>query len=137
MEESNHPVILFDGVCNLCSSSVQLIIKHDRKKVFRYASLQSEYGKKTLEKYQLNTKNIDSIVVIDGASAQIKSSAVLSILKKLGGIYSALYVFIIIPKFLRDSLYDFVARNRYRWFGKQESCMLPTPERKKLFIDSE
>lgn len=135
MEELNHPVILFDGVCNLCNASVQFIIKHDKKSVFRFASLQSEFGKRIIEKFDLANKNIDSVMLFENNTVQLKSTAALQIAKRLGGIYSALYVFIIIPKFMRDSIYDFVARNRYRWFGKQESCMIPKPELKKLFIE--
>lgn len=136
MEELNHPVILFDGVCNLCNASVQFIIKHDKKSVFRFTSLQSEFGKRIIEKHDLATKNIDSVMLLENNAVQLKSTAALQIAKRLGGIYSALYVFIIIPKFMRDSIYDFVARNRYHWFGKQESCMIPKPELKKLFIES-
>ena len=136
MEELNHPVILFDGVCNLCSASVQFIIKHDKKSIFRFASLQSKFGKRIIEKHDLATKNIDSVILLENNIVQLKSTAALQIAKQLGGIYSALYVFIIIPRFMRDSIYDFVARNRYRWFGKQESCMIPKPELKKLFIES-
>ena len=136
MEELNHPVILFDGVCNLCNSSVQFIIKHDKKSIFRFASLQSEFGKRIIEKFDLANKNIDSVMLLENNAIELKSTAALQIAKQLGGIYSALYVFIIIPRFMRDSIYDFVARNRYRWFGKQESCMIPKPELKKLFIES-
>ncbi len=136
MEELNHPVILFDGVCNLCNSSVQFIIKHDKKSIFRFASLQSEFGKRIIEKFDLANKNIDSVMLLENNAIELKSTAALLIAKRLSGIYSALYVFIIIPKFMRDSIYDFVALNRYRWFGKQESCMIPKPELKKLFIES-
>jgi len=137
MEELiSHPVILFDGVCNLCNSSVQFIIKHDKKRIFRFASLQSEFGKKIISRFDLKNKNIDSILLYENSSVSDKSTAVLFILKKMGGIYSVLYALIILPKFIRDGIYDFVARNRYRWFGKQESCMIPTTELKKLFIES-
>ncbi len=135
MESNSHPVVLFDGVCNLCNSSVQFIIKRDKKQVFRFASLQSAFGKKMLEQFQLTDKNIDSVILVDKNLVYIKSSAALQILKKLGGIYSVAYVFIIVPKFLRDGVYDFVARNRYGWFGKRESCMIPLPELKKLFFE--
>lgn len=135
MDELNHPVILFDGVCNLCNSSVQLIIKRDKKKVFRYASLQSNFGKQALKKFKLDEKKIDSIVLYENENILFKSTAVLKIAHKLGGIYSAAYAFVVIPLFIRDYIYDFIARNRYRWFGKQESCMVPSPELKNLFID--
>lgn len=131
-----HPVILFDGICNLCNSSVQFVLKRDKKQKFRYASLQSEFGKKIIEQFSLKEKNIDSIVLIEQNRAWVKSSAVLRISKQLGGGYPLFYVFIIIPKFLRDAVYDFIARNRYRWFGKRESCILPSPETKTLFLDA-
>jgi predicted DCC family thiol-disulfide oxidoreductase YuxK len=136
MEQSNHPVILFDGVCNLCNSSVQFIIKHDKKSVFRFASLQSNFGKSIIQKFNLTTKDIDSVILLENDVAKIKSDAALEIVKKLGGIYSLLYIFKIVPNFIRDKVYDFVAQNRYRWFGKQESCWIPTPGLKKLFIES-
>lgn len=136
MEELNQPVILFDGVCNLCNASVQFIIKHDKKSAFRFASLQSEFGKKIITKFDLADKNIDSVMLLENNTVELKSTAALQIAKRLNGIYPALYAFIIFPKFMRDSVYDFVARNRYRWFGKQESCMIPQPELKKLFIES-
>lgn len=135
MEDIAHPVILFDGVCNLCNSSVQFIIKRDRKRIFRYASLQSEFGKKIIERFKLADKNIDSIILFENNSIKIKSTAVLQVLKRTGGIYSILYVFIIVPESIRNGIYDFIARNRYRWFGKRETCMIPTPELKKRFID--
>lgn len=136
METINHPVILFDGVCNLCNSSVQFIIKHDKKGIFRFASLQSEFGKKIIQQFDLANKNIDSVMLLENNAIKLKSTAALQIAKGLSGIYSALYGFIIVPRFIRDSVYDFIARNRYRWFGKQESCMIPRPELKKLFIES-
>ena len=135
MQEINHPVILFDGVCNLCNASVQFIIRHDRKKKFRYASLQSEFGKTLIEKFNLSNADSDSVILLENNSVKIKSSAALEIAKKMGGFYSTLYVFILLPRFIRDNIYDFVARNRYRWFGKQDSCMIPTSELKKLFIE--
>jgi predicted DCC family thiol-disulfide oxidoreductase YuxK len=136
MEEINHPVILFDGVCNLCNASVQFIIKHDKKKVFKFASLQSEFGKRVIAKYDLANKNIDSVMLLENNTVQLKSTAALQIARRLSGLYSVLYIFIIVPGFMRDSVYDFIARNRYSWFGKQESCMIPKPELKKLFIES-
>jgi predicted DCC family thiol-disulfide oxidoreductase YuxK len=136
MEEVKHPVILFDGVCNLCNASVQFIIRHDKKQIFRFAALQSAFGQSALKKFNLADKNIDSVILVENNSVQLKSDAALNIAKQLGGIYSLFYVFIVVPKFIRNSVYDFIARNRYRWFGKQESCMIPTPELKKLFIIS-
>lgn len=132
--ESEHPVILFDGVCNLCNSAVQFVIERDKKKLFRFASLQSEYGQSQLKKHCLLDKNIDSIVLVDEGKTYIKSTAALRIAKKMGGLYPLAYAFIIVPAFIRNWVYDFVARNRYRWFGKQDACWIPTPELKSLFL---
>ena len=136
MEDINHPVILFDGVCNLCNASVQFIIKRDKKQIFRFAALQSQFGQKVVDSFNLSDKKIDSVILLENNSVKIKSDAALRIAKQLGGIYSLLYVFIILPKFIRNSVYDFIARNRYSWFGKNESCMIPTPELKRLFIEA-
>ena len=136
MEDINHPVILFDGVCNLCNASVQFIINRDKKQIFRFAALQSQFGQKVVDSFNLSDKKIDSVILLENNSVKIKSDAALRIAKQLGGIYSLLYVFIILPKFFRNSVYDFIARNRYSWFGKNESCMIPTPELKRLFIEA-
>lgn len=133
-DSSEAPVILFDGVCNLCNSSVQFVIERDKKKQFRFASLQSDYGQEQQKKYGLLDKNVDSIVLIENGKAYIKSTAALRIAKRLGGLYPLAYGFIIIPAFLRNIVYDFIARNRYKWFGKQESCWLPTPDLKSRFL---
>jgi predicted DCC family thiol-disulfide oxidoreductase YuxK len=98
--------------------------------------LQSNFGKTIIQQFDLANKNIDSVMLFENNSVKIKSTAALEIAKRLSGLYSLLYAFIIVPKFIRDSIYDFIARNRYRWFGKQESCMIPNPELKKLFIES-
>ena len=135
MEEQMHPVILFVGVCNLCNSSVQFIIRRDKKRRFRYASLQSAFGQKIIERFKLTEKNIDSIVLYENDEISIKSTAALRIVKRLGGLYKLGYVFIVLPPFIRDAIYDFIARNRYRWFGKMESCMIPSAELKELFIN--
>lgn len=118
----NKSIILFDGVCNLCNKSVQFIIKHDHKKQFLFVSLQSDAAVKLL--LQLNGKNskLNSIVVTDGDFIYKKSNAILYIFKKLGGFWKLFYFFKIIPKGIRDYLYDFVAKYRYKWFGKREIC---------------
>lgn len=136
MIEKGKKVILFDGVCNLCNSAVNFIIKHDKKDVFRYASLQSEIGQKLISERGIDTTKIDSILLIDPSVAYYhKSTAALHIAKQLSGIYPLLSVFLVLPKFIRDWVYDVIAKNRYKWFGKKESCMIPTPELKALFID--
>ncbi len=135
MNEQDHPVILFDGVCNLCNASVQYVIKHDRKKLFRFASLQSSFGQKVLEQNNLPADLFNSFILFENNIIYNRSTAALMVAKRLSGFMKLLYGFIIIPKFIRDAVYNFIARNRYKWFGKKEACWLPTPELKNLFID--
>lgn len=127
----NQPVILFDGVCNLCQSSVQFIIKRDKKAKFKFAALQSEAGQKLLKGH--TAPGLDSVILVENDKVYTHSSAALRIAKGLDGLWPMLYVFVIIPRPLRNWLYNWVAANRYRWFGKQESCMMPTPELKSRF----
>ncbi|MGY5847291.1 thiol-disulfide oxidoreductase DCC family protein [Salegentibacter sp. HM20] len=132
----NKKIILFDGVCNLCNNSVNFIIKHDKKDVFRFASLQSEIGQKLVSERGLDPEELDSIVLIEpGVAYYRKSTAALEISRELSGGYSLLKNFLFLPESLRDVVYDLVANNRYKWFGKQESCMIPTPELKAKFLD--
>jgi predicted DCC family thiol-disulfide oxidoreductase YuxK len=131
----NKKIILFDGVCNLCNSSVQYVIKHDKKDIFRFVALQSELGQEILKHIGINTKHIDSIVLyIPGVAYYYKSAAALEIAKDLGGVFTLGTIFKIIPSKLRDVLYDYIAKNRYKWYGKQDSCMIPTPELKNKFL---
>ena len=132
----SYSVILFDGYCNLCSRSVQCVLKYDRKAKFRFASLQSEYGKLLLQKHQLPTESFGSFVLVEDDKIHSKSTAALRVVKSLSGMWPVLYIFIIIPRFIRDAVYGFVARNRYKWFGKRDSCWLPKPEWKERFLDS-
>ncbi|MCB5239973.1 thiol-disulfide oxidoreductase DCC family protein [Niallia alba] len=125
-------IVLFDGVCNLCSKSVQFIIKRDPHNQFFFASLQSEMGKSLLEKHHLS--EVDSVVLIKDDMYYIESDAALEICRHLSSGWKLLAILKGIPSFIRDPLYRFVARNRYRWFGKQDSCMLPTEEMKKRFL---
>ena len=129
------PLVLFDGVCNLCNSSVQYVIKHDRYNKFKFASLQSDAAKEILLQFNVNNSDLNSIILIDNNKIFKKSLAVLRLLKILGGVYTLLYIFIIIPKPLRDWVYDYIAKNRYKWYGKKDSCMIPTKELKNKFID--
>jgi len=132
----NKKIILFDGVCNLCDGAVQFIIKHDKKDVFRYASLQSEIGRKLVDERWLNHEELDSIILIDpGVAYYRKSSAALEISRDLSGGYSLLKNFLFMPEGFRDGIYDFIANNRYKWFGKKEQCMIPSPELKAKFLD--
>lgn len=129
-------VILFDGVCNLCNSSVNKIIKWDKKNVFLFASLQSKFGKELSNHLNIDSNTVDSIIYYDpNISYEINSTAILKITNELGGLWKIMSVFILIPTSLRDSLYDYVARNRYNWYGKKDSCMIPTPELKAKFLE--
>lgn len=129
-------IILFDGVCNLCNSSVQFVIKRDKNDIFRFASLQSEAGQKLANERGINTSEIDSIILIEPQIAYYtKSDAALIIAKSLSGGWSILGIFMGLPKGLRDTIYDWVARNRYQWFGKNDSCMIPTEADKGKFLD--
>ncbi|MGB0522700.1 MAG: thiol-disulfide oxidoreductase DCC family protein [Flammeovirgaceae bacterium] len=130
----SHPVILFDGVCNFCDSTINFVIGQDPKGIFKYASLQSPYGESLLTKFGLDTTDYDSFVMVEGDQYYTKSTAALRIAKQLGGLWPLLYSFIIIPKFIRDGVYSLVARNRYKWFGKKDECMLPSPEVRERFI---
>ena len=132
--EKKHKIILFDGVCNLCNSSVVFAIKRDKSDVFRFAALQSEIGEQLTSKYNIDTSKTDSIILIDGEKYYEKSSAALHIAKYLSGGWPLLYSFIILPKFIRDSVYNIIAKNRYKWYGKKESCMIPTPELRSKFL---
>ncbi len=127
-------IILFDGVCNLCNSSVNFIIDHDKKNVFRFASLQSDAGQTLLKKFNLNTNDFNSIILVENDKFYERSSAVLKIVKKFPGLWKLLYLFIIIPPSVRNFVYDIIADNRYKWFGKRESCRVPTPELKEKFL---
>lgn len=131
---ANKKIILFDGVCNLCNTSVTLVIKRDRKDSFRFAALQEEPGLLLIRKYHIDPSTTDSIVLIQNERAYTKSSAALRIARHLGGIYTLLYVFIIVPPFIRNWVYDYIAKNRYKWYGKKESCMIPTPELRRKFL---
>lgn len=128
-------LILFDGVCNLCNSSIQYVIKHDQKHRFMFAALQSEAGQKLLETYQIDTSKTDTIVLYSEANGlSIKSSAALKIAKYLGFPRNLMVVFLIVPTFIRNWVYDYVAKNRYKWYGKKDECMIPTPELKQKFL---
>ncbi len=131
----NKSIILFDGVCNLCNNSVQFIIKRDKKKRFFYASLQSDAVQSILLQFELKNSDFDSIILIDKGKVYQKSTAILKIIKHLNNAWKLSYIFIIVPKFIRDFIYSIIAKNRYKWFGKRETCMIPTKELKMLFLD--
>jgi len=134
MEASAHPILLFDGVCNLCSGSVQFIIRRDPEARFRFASLQSEVGQRYLEELQVDRDAVDSVILVEGGRWYKESDAALRIARLLGGPWKAMGILRLLPRPLRDRLYRFLARHRYRWFGKRESCWLPTPELRERFL---
>ena len=131
---ANHPIILFDGVCNLCNSSVQHVIRHDPKEIFKFASLQGEAGKQLLKQYGLSVNDMNSFVLIQDNTAYTRSTAALFVAKRLTGISKLLYGFIIVPPFIRNAVYNMIAKNRYKWFGVQQACMIPTPEVRARFL---
>jgi predicted DCC family thiol-disulfide oxidoreductase YuxK len=132
---SPHPIVLFDGVCNLCNRSVQFIIKKDKKKQFLFASLQGKTGGGFLKKIDLPANVFNSFILIEGENIYTKSAAALRIAKQLGGGWKLLYGLMIIPRFIRDAVYNLIAKNRYKWFGKRDECMIPTPELQERFLD--
>jgi predicted DCC family thiol-disulfide oxidoreductase YuxK len=129
-------LILFDGVCNLCNSSIQFIIKNDKKNLFLFSPLQSNIGQKIIKSFNINTAEIDSVLLYskkDGLSQ--KSTAALKIARQLGFPKNLLSVFFIVPRFIRDWIYQYIAKNRYKWFGKRDNCMVPTPDLQSKFIN--
>jgi predicted DCC family thiol-disulfide oxidoreductase YuxK len=131
----NKKIILFDGVCNLCNSAVQFVIKYDHKDVFRFVALQSELGQQIIKHIGINTQNIDSIILYEpGIAYYYKSEAALQIAKNLDGFFHFGTVFKIIPTSIANQIYDYIAKNRYKWYGKKESCMIPTAELKAKFL---
>lgn len=131
----NKKIILFDGVCNLCQASVQFVINHDQKDVFRFVSLQSELGQEIIKYIGIANQNIDSVILYEpGISYYYKSDAALQIAKNLGGIFHLGTLFRILPTRFRNFLYDCIAKNRYKWFGKQKKCLVPTLELAAKFL---
>ena len=126
-KQSTHSIILFDGVCNLCNGAVNFVIKRDPGNVFKFAPLQEKQGALLLKTYAIDIQKLESIVLIENEKVYIKSSAALRITKKLSGLWPLFFVLLIIPSFIRDGIYDIIAKNRYKWFGKKEQCMIPTP----------
>jgi predicted DCC family thiol-disulfide oxidoreductase YuxK len=137
MEASPHPVLLFDGVCNLCNGSVQFILRRDPRARFRFASLQSAVGQRYLEELGVDRQAVDSVILVEGGRWYQESDAALRVVRILGGPWRVLGIFRMVPRPLRDRLYRLIARNRYRWFGKRETCWLPTPELRERFLDAQ
>ena len=134
MEDHSYPVVLFDGVCNLCNGIVKFSLRRDRKGKLRFASLQSEAAKDLLRTHQIDENQMDTFVFVENGQAYTRSTAGLKLFRSFGFPWSLLYALIVIPRPLRDSVYNFIARNRYRWFGKQDSCMLPSPDVRARFL---
>tara|TARA_R110002050_G_scaffold44138_12_gene105329 strand:+ start:5236 stop:5640 length:405 start_codon:yes stop_codon:yes gene_type:complete len=133
--ENYKKIILFDGVCNLCNTSVQFVIKKDKEDLFRFTALQSDTGKKLLTERNIDIANIDSIILIEpNVAYYTKSTAALEIGKNLKGLKTLSSILLWLPESIRDIVYDFVAKNRYKWYGKKDSCMIPTEELKNKFI---
>jgi predicted DCC family thiol-disulfide oxidoreductase YuxK len=139
MAREEHPVVLFDGVCNLCSAAVQFVLARDARARFRFASLQSEAGRALLAAHGAKSasERLESMVLLDRGRIYSKSGALLRIARYLDGGWPLFSFFLIVPRRVRDAVYSFVARHRYRWFGKKEVCWLPTPELSSRFIDAE
>ena len=129
-----HPLVLFDGVCNLCAGVVRFVIERDREARFRFAPLQSELGRALQRQHGLDPDELATFVVIDAEGAATRSTAVLRILRQLGAPWRWLYPLRWVPAPLRDALYGVIARNRYRWFGRREQCLVPTPELRSRFL---
>jgi len=131
----NKKIILFDGVCNLCNSSINYVIDHDKKDVFRFISLQSDLGKNIQDYLGIENTSLDTIILyIPNEAYYIKSTAALGIIKEFSGVWKLTQIFSIIPTSIRDIVYNFIAKNRYKWYGKQESCRIPTVELKSKFL---
>jgi predicted DCC family thiol-disulfide oxidoreductase YuxK len=131
---NNQPIILFDGVCNFCNSAVNFTLKRNSKADIFFAPLQSAAGQKLLVQYHLPVDSLESFVFIEQDKSYKRSTAALKVCKHLRGLWPLCYGFIIVPTFIRDGIYNWIAKNRYKWFGKKETCMIPTPEVKARFL---
>ena len=133
--KEDKPIILFDGVCNFCNAGVNFIIRQDKKNIFRFAALQSKAGQELADKYQLPKENFNSFILIDKGKVYNRSTAGFKVYSKLPWYWKWTQLFWIVPRFITDAIYDLIARNRYKWFGKKEECMIPTPEIRSRFLD--
>lgn len=136
MSHENKYIVLFDGVCNFCNAGVNRIITHDPKDRFRVAPLQSEIAATLLTPFGIKAENLDSVALIENGKIYQRSTAALRIARRMSGAWPLLFAFIIVPQFLRDAVYDWVGRNRYKWWGKREACMVPTPEIRRKFLST-
>lgn len=129
------PVILFDGVCNLCNRTVNFVIKRDKPGKLQFAPLQSEKGRLYLKQFNLPVNDIKTFVLIEDGMAYTKSTAALKVCKHLNGVWPLCYAFIIVPKFIRDGMYNWIAKNRFKWFGVKQECMIPSPDIRSRFLN--
>ena len=129
-------IILFDGLCNLCATSVQFIIKRDKKDIFRFVSLQSDLGQELLQQLPISEQKIDSIILYESDIVYYyKSKAVFEIVKSIGGFFYCLLIFKWLPTAVTNTIYDYIARNRYRWWGKKDHCLVPTKDLQSKFLE--
>jgi len=128
-------ILFFDGHCNLCNNSVDFVITRDKKRVFRFAPLQGETAKDVLGDVNIDLEHPDSFVLSKDNEVYFRSTAALMVARQLGFPWSLMSVFLVVPPFIRDAVYNLIARNRYKWFGRKETCRLPSPEERSLFLD--
>jgi predicted DCC family thiol-disulfide oxidoreductase YuxK len=128
------PVILFDGVCNFCNSAVNFTIRRDKHKTIKFAPLQSDIGRALLQQHSLPENDLRSFLFIENGKMYNRSTAALKVCRYLKGLWPLCYGFIIVPAFIRNAVYDFIAKNRYKWFGQKQECMIPTPDVKARFL---
>jgi predicted DCC family thiol-disulfide oxidoreductase YuxK len=133
----DHAIILFDGVCNFCDASVNFVIKRDKRGYFRFAPLQEPKGAEIARGYGIDPERLDTFVLVENGRAYRKSGGALRVARRLGGLYTLAFGFIVTPPFIRDFFYDWFARHRYRWFGKKDACMVPRPEVRDRFLTDE
>ncbi len=131
---TTQPILLFDGYCNLCANSVQFVLKHEKNHSLLFSSLQADKGKELLLQHSLKPEYIDSLVFIQNHKVYLKSTAALKLCLHLKGLYPLLYAFIIVPAFIRNWFYEYIAKNRYKWYGKKDSCMMPDKELINRFL---
>jgi predicted DCC family thiol-disulfide oxidoreductase YuxK len=134
MMNNNKAQVLFDGICNFCSGSVLFIIKRDTEGYFRFAALQTESGRLIRDKYDISVEKTDTIILVENNKVYYRSTAALRIAKRLRGAWKLFYIFIIVPPFIRNFIYDLVARYRYRWFGKRDTCFMPDHSIRERFV---
>ena len=130
----DHPIILFDGVCNFCNSAVNFTIKRDKQNKIRFAALQSEAGRQLVQQYGLPVDDMRSFLFVENGKLYNRSTAALKVCRHLSGLWPLCYGLIIVPAFIRNGIYDWIAKNRYKWFGERQECMIPTPEVRARFL---